>query len=233
MRERGSLGVFLDECRKNFSQTGALAPSSRALAAAMAAYVSSMDAPRRLLEVGAGTGVVTGEIIRRMGPYDHLDIYEINPVFADMIEARLAADPEFESGRGRTTLYRKDVLGLPREAAYDVIVSSLPLNNFDPEKVREFLDTFMTHLVPGGVLSYFEYVLVRTVKRCLSTAAERERLRRVGLVTDEFVRRYQIRSEPVLLNLPPAVARHLVRPATRAAAAPRTASSLRPAAAIQ
>ena len=233
MRERGSLGIFLEECRKNFSQTGALAPSSRALAAAVTAYVSSMDAPRRLLEVGAGTGVVTGEIIRRMGPYDHLDVYEINPVFADRIDARLATDPEFEAGRGRTTLHRKDVLAMPPEAVYDVIVSSLPLNNFEPEKVREFLDTFMAHLVPGGVLSYFEYVLVRTVKRCLSTAVERDRLRQVGEVTDEFVRRYQIRSEPVLLNLPPAVARHLVKPSTRVAATPRAASSLRPAAAIQ
>jgi phospholipid N-methyltransferase len=233
MRERGFLGIFIKECRKNFAQTGALAPSSRALAHAMASYVSSGDAPRRILEVGPGTGVFTEEIVRRMGPFDHLDVYEINPVFADLIEDRFMNDPLFEIARGRLTLHRSDVLTLPRDTMYDLILSGLPLNNFEPEQVRAFMESFMSHLVPGGVLSYFEYVFVRAVKRLLSGAAERERLRLVGEITGDFIQRFQIRSDPVLLNLPPAVARHLVKPVARVQLAQRPSPALRPAAAIQ
>jgi len=233
MRGRGSLGIFIRECRKNFVQTGALAPSSRALAHAMAAYVSPGDAPRRILEVGPGTGVFTEEIVRRMGPFDHLDVYEINPVFADHIEDRFRHDPLFEIARGRLTLHRIDVLKLPRDVMYDLILSGLPLNNFKPTEVRALMEAFMYHLVPGGILSYYEYLLVRTVKRCLSGAAERERLRLVGEITDEFIQRFQVRSDPVLLNLPPAVARHLVKPVANVHPALRPSPALRPAAAVQ
>jgi len=233
MRERKTFGIFFRECRKNFAQTGALAPSSRALAQAMASYVSPGDAPRRILEVGPGTGIFTEEIVRRMGPFDQLDVYEINPVFADLIEDRFTNDPSFKIARGRLTLHRSDVLTLPRDTTYDLILSGLPLNNFEPGQVRAFMESFMSHLVPGGVLSYFEYVFVRTVKRLLSGSAERERLRLVGEITGDFIQRFQIRSDPVLLNLPPAVAHHLVKPVTRTQPAKRPASALRPAAAIQ
>jgi len=233
MGERRSFEVFFDEVRRNFSQTGALAPSSRALARAMTTYVVPGDAPRRILEVGPGTGVFTEEIARRMGPFDYLDVYEINPVFAGHLERRVENDGVFGLARGRIFLHRKDILEMPKEASYDLILSSLPLNNFEPAKVRDFLDTFMSHLVPGGVLSYFEYILVRAVKRCLSSAGERTRLRGVGEVTDEFVQRYQVKSEAVLLNLPPAVARHLVRPVSAVQPAQIQSRALRPAAAIQ
>ncbi len=233
MNRRRTLALFLEQCRRNFAQTGALAPSSRALARAITSHVTPGDAPRRILEVGPGTGVFTVEIARRMGPFDHLDVYEINPAFADHLEEVLLGDPAFEAARGRVTLHRRDVLALPPEALYDRIVSSLPLNNFEPEMVRAFLDAFMQHLTPGGILSYFEYVLVRALKRCVSPRPERERLRLVGEVTGEFVRRYQVRSDPVLLNLPPAVARHLVKPVAYSVPATKPARALRPAAAVQ
>jgi phosphatidylethanolamine/phosphatidyl-N-methylethanolamine N-methyltransferase len=233
MKDRRTLSVFLSECRKNFAQTGALAPSSRALAQAMTVFVSPGDAPRRILEVGPGTGVFTEDIARRMGPFDHLDVYEINPIFADHVEDRFAHDPCFEAAKGRLSLYRRDVLDLPRDATYDLILSSLPLNNFEPAKVRASFETFMAHLVPGGVLSYFEYVLVRAVRRYLSSAPERERLRQVAEISEEFIASYQVRREAVFLNIPPAVARHLVKPLLHTLPAQRASRALRPAAAVQ
>ena len=37
-----------------------------------------MEAPRRILECGPGTGAVTAEIVRQLRPGDQLDILEIN-----------------------------------------------------------------------------------------------------------------------------------------------------------
>jgi phospholipid N-methyltransferase len=227
------VGTFLEECRRNFRQTGAVVPSSRALARAITAHLVPGDAPRRILEAGAGTGVFTEEIARRMGPGDVLDVYEVNPVFADHVEARLRSEPVFLAVAGRVALHRRDVLDVPPGGAYDRIVCGLPFNNFDPECVRALMDTFMSRLTPGGVFSYFEYALLRTLKQLVAPRAERERLRSVGAVTSEFIRRYQVRSDPVLLNVPPAVARHLVKPVSVTLPAAKQARPLAPAAALR
>lgn len=225
--------VFIDQFKRNFHHTGAVVPSSRALARAMAAFIGQGDAPRRILEAGPGTGVFTAVIAERMAPFDRLDVYEINPVFADYLEKKFRTEPVFTSLAGRLTLHRADVLNLPAEATYDRIISSIPMNNFEPAWVNDLLGTFMAHLTPAGVLSYFEYVLIRTIKSVVSSRQERERLRGVGEVTSRFVELYQVRCDHVLLNLPPAVARHLVKPLTTKLAITKGARGLRPVAAVQ
>jgi phospholipid N-methyltransferase len=224
---------FIEQCRRNFLHTGAVVPSPRALARAMTSHISPGGAPRRVLEAGPGTGVFTLEIARNMGPFDHLDVYEINPVFANYLEERFRTDPEFTGLGRRLVLHRTDVLALPPDAVYDGIVSSLPLTNFEPACVRKLLEAFMTHLAPGGMLSYFEYALVRQLKRYVSSRAERTRLKAVEEVTSEYIHRFQVRSEPVLLNLPPAVARHLVKPATLTRPVAARPQTLQPAAVVQ
>lgn len=231
--KRNPVGIFLEQCRRNFHETGALTPSSRALARAMTANVSPGESPRRILEAGPGTGVFTAEIARRMGPFDHLDVYEINQAFADHLEERLRTEPVFVPVAGRVKLHRRNVMEVPPDATYDRIVSSLPLNNFEPDCVAALLTTFMSHLTPGGILSYFEYVLIRTLKGLVAGQAERDRLRQIGEITGEYVRLFQVRSDPVLLNLPPAVARHLVRPSTIKLPARAPSPHLRPAAAVR
>jgi phospholipid N-methyltransferase len=199
----------------------------------MTIQIAPGNAPLRILEAGPGTGVFTEEIARRMGPFDRLDIYEINPAFADFLRHRLAHDPVFTGLEGRVSLHAADILNIPGEAIYDRIVSSLPLNNFEPDCVRLIFDTFLSHLTPGGVLSYFEYAFVRTLRRCVSAAPERRRLKEVSTVTTDYLRRFQVRSDPVVLNLPPAVARHLVKPASLKVPETRVQRGLRPATAVR
>ena len=232
-RRRTPLGLFFEQCRLNFQATGAVLPSSRALARAITAHISPGDAPRRILEAGPGTGVFTEEIARRMGPFDHLDLYEINPVFADFLEARLLEDPSFSAIEGRVVLHRRSAADLPADVVYDRIVSGLPLNNFEPQDVKAILGTFMSRLAPGGVLSYFEYVLIRTLKQVVASQRERLRLRGVGEVTGEYISRFETGCEPVLLNLPPAVARHLLKPVSHAVTNAAAAHTFRPAPVVQ
>lgn len=231
--DRKARKIFLEQCRSHFGTTGAFAASSRGLARAMTTHITPGDAPRRILEAGPGTGVFTAEIARRMGPFDRLDIYEINEAFADFLQERLRTDPVFRGLEGRISLHRSDILRLPRESVFDRVVSSLPLNNFEPDCVRTIFDTLLTHLSPGGILSYFEYAFVRRLKGWVSGAPERRRLRGVDEVTSDYLKRFQVRSDPVVLNLPPAVAHHLVKPATLEVASRKVAGSLRPAAVVR
>jgi phospholipid N-methyltransferase len=55
--------LFWREFRQNFHTTGAILPSGRALARALARFVRAERSRVRILEVGPGTGAVTREIV--------------------------------------------------------------------------------------------------------------------------------------------------------------------------
>jgi phospholipid N-methyltransferase len=98
---------------------------------------------------------------------------------------------------------------LPGDGIYDFIVSGLPINNFPVSQVREIFRAYKRLLKPGGTLSFFEYVLIRQLKSPFVSRRERRRLYRVGWVVERYIRDFQIRRQRVLINFPPAYARHL------------------------
>jgi len=210
-----SYRLFFAQFRQHFVLTGAIAPSGPALAQAITAPLAqagrgSARAPVRVLEVGAGTGVFTAAILRRLAPGDQLDVYEINPNFQACLEARLAANalPGVNCRLHLTTIG-----DLEAAQPFDFIISALPLNNFPAAEVEAILTLLMGQLRPGGTLSYFEYSFVRELKRMLVTnAAERARLRAVGDVVHRFLGQHSGWQAAVPLNLPPAVAHHILKP---------------------
>ena len=58
---------------------GAVAPSSHELAGSMLKHIDCNKTPKKILEVGAGTGVVTKRILKCLKPKDELLVYEIEP----------------------------------------------------------------------------------------------------------------------------------------------------------
>ena len=87
--------IFFGEFRRNFRTTGAVLPSGRRLSAALAHFVRDGNhaGPRRILEVGPGTGAVTRHIITAMRPEDQLDLVELNTSFVDCLRQRFLDDP--------------------------------------------------------------------------------------------------------------------------------------------
>ncbi|MFB6778680.1 translation initiation factor IF-2 [Streptomyces sp. NPDC056352] len=78
--------LFVTEAARGFRITGAIAPSSRRLAAALAAPVSERAGqPLDVLEVGAGTGPVTRCLLSLLVPGSTLDVVEANPRFAAVL----------------------------------------------------------------------------------------------------------------------------------------------------
>jgi phospholipid N-methyltransferase len=85
------------------------------------------------------------------------------------------------------------------------IISGIPLNNFDPELVRNIFVAFEQMLKPGGTVNFFEYVGIRTLKAPFVDEAERQRLRMVEQVIDDVTsRRPRQRRRLMLFNFPPA-----------------------------
>lgn len=211
--------VFLKEFRRTFESTGAVMPSGAALSHALAHFVREAPCPlpkgegeaagRRILEVGPGTGAVTGHIVRALRDGDRLELVERNEEFVARLRERLQSDEMLRPHAGRIALHHAGVEELPEDRPFDVIVSGLPLNNFSVSLVEQLVEKMSRLLAPGGTLSFFEYIAIRPLKASLSSRAERERLRGIGRVIGKFLADFEIRRDRVLVNVPPAWVHHV------------------------
>ena len=131
--------LFWQEFRRTFHSTGAVLPSGRRLCQALAKFAAGNGQPRRLLEVGPGTGVVTDAIIARMGPTDTLDLVELNDRFVAALRERLAHDEAWRRLAERVRIHHVPVEQHAPDEPYHAIVSGLPLNNFPADVVRSIL----------------------------------------------------------------------------------------------
>ena len=197
---------------KNSSVPTAIPARSCPAAAAWPAHcVSSFrqrSSPARVLEIGPGTGAVTAEILRQLRPGDRLDMVEINPHFVEVLRHRFEAEPLWQSRQPQTELIQAPLQEMPGAAVYDYMISGLPLNNFSLALVREIFQAYRRLLKPDGILSYFEYLAIRNLKIAFVPPKEQRRLRVLSKFLRRRIRTCQIREQWVLLNFPPAVARH-------------------------
>jgi phospholipid N-methyltransferase len=200
---------LIREFRRQFRSTGALLPSSRFLARALVSELRRKRPSARILEVGPGTGSVTREIIRFLQSGDQVDLVEINPQFVAFLHKRFEKDWAFRFSREQFHIVNAPVEKFPGAGCYDYIISGLPLNNFPVHGVREIFKAYSRLLKPGGTLTYYEYVLVRQLKTPFCNRKERRRLFSVGRLVRNYIQAFQIRKEPILINVPPAIVRHL------------------------
>ncbi|MCE5266825.1 MAG: methyltransferase domain-containing protein [Planctomycetaceae bacterium] len=202
--------LFFREYVRHFRTTGAVLPSGRRLGVALTRFLREKPVgPRKILEVGPGTGAVTRHIVRGMAPGDHLDLVELNDTFVAQLERRFQADAEFRAVAERAQVRHCPVESLPGEDRYDVIVSGLPLNNFSVAEVEHLLSVLCGRLAPKGTLSFFEYIAIRSARALVSGASERARLRGIGRAMDSLLDKHQIHRDAVWLNVPPAWVHHV------------------------
>jgi phospholipid N-methyltransferase len=201
--------LFFREFVRNFHTTGAILPSGRWLAGALARYVGQEDGPQRILEVGPGTGSVTGRIIAGMRPEDRIDLVELNDQFVEHLRERFRSDPRFMPVADRAQVLHCPVEQLTAEPTYDVIVSGLPLNNFSAALVEQILTSLTGLLKPGGTLSFFEYIGIRYARCIVSGREDRQRLRGITKALNAVLNGNEIRRDWVWPNVPPAWVHHV------------------------
>jgi phosphatidylethanolamine/phosphatidyl-N-methylethanolamine N-methyltransferase len=201
--------VFWREFRHTFHTTGAVLPSGRGLCKALASQVGRDELPRRVLEVGPGTGAVTTEIIRRLGPDDRLDLVELNGRFATVLRERLATELSWQKAADRVRVIEMPIEELPTDQKYECIVSGLPLNNFSCDFVARVLSHFHQLASEGCTLSFFEYVAVRKAKSLVCSSSERRRLMGIEKLLAEEFATWEFDRQCVLANVPPAWVHHL------------------------
>jgi phosphatidylethanolamine/phosphatidyl-N-methylethanolamine N-methyltransferase len=162
--------------------TGAVAPSGRALAGAMAAAIGSP--PRGLVvELGPGTGPVTRSLIEAGLAPERLVLVEYDAAFCRLLEQRFAPAAIVEGD----AYDLRHTLAPFAGQSIAAVVSSLPLLNQPPRRRTKLIADAFDLMGPSGAFVQFTYGLQSPIPR-------------------EFcVNRYSaLRSRPILLNLPPA-----------------------------
>jgi phosphatidylethanolamine/phosphatidyl-N-methylethanolamine N-methyltransferase len=200
--------AFLTQFLRNHQTTGAVIPSGRALASALCRHVGS-GGPQKILEAGPGTGAVTGLMVERMRKQDQLWLVELNPTFAAHLRSAFKERPAFRDVADRCHLVEGSVQQLGKEGQFDIVVSGLPLNNFSLNDVREVLDAYSKLLKPSGILSFFQYIMIRDAKTMVSFGLERTRLKGVAAAIDGVLLEREFAREWVWPNVPPAWVHHL------------------------
>ena len=165
--------------------------------------------PVRVLEIGPGTGPVTEEIVRLLKPHDVFDLVELNEEFVRILHQRFEAEPAWTNAKTQSTIHQLPVQEFITSAPYDFVISGLPLNNFPAELVTSIAETYFRLLKSGGVLSYFEYMYVRPIRKVVTRGAERIRITAIDATMQQHCDRCRIGRDNVWLNTPPAWVQHL------------------------
>ncbi len=148
--------LFLQEWLQKPHQIGAIAPSSRNLAGAMADWLPA-DPNEFVLELGPGTGSVTQALLERGLRQDRLIAIEKSPKLAKLLRdrypfARIITGDACELDE----LLRKN---LKADEHVGAIISSLPLRNFPAEKAELLIGKIQSSLRSKGKWVQFSYYL--------------------------------------------------------------------------
>jgi phosphatidylethanolamine/phosphatidyl-N-methylethanolamine N-methyltransferase len=130
---------------------GALAPSSAALAKAIADQIDPKAGP--VLEVGPGTGVISRAILARGVPPEQLTLLEYDEDLAGHLAARY---PRLHVIHG-DAFNLDPILGPGHAALFGAIISGIPLLNHPVARRRAYVEGLTRRLAPGSPLIQFSY----------------------------------------------------------------------------
>jgi phosphatidylethanolamine/phosphatidyl-N-methylethanolamine N-methyltransferase len=154
--------VFLRQYLAKPDVIGALSPSSSFVAKAIIDPIKrSSQKEKRILEIGAGTGVITKYILEVLQPGDHLDVIE----FVPELVVKLRELIEHSDKKNQVIIHEKMIQDFDAEAKYDHVISGLPLTSFPEELVQHFYQKLdREFLNDHGLFSYYEYLWIPQIR---------------------------------------------------------------------
>lgn len=171
---------FIRTWFENPLSTGAVMPSSKALARTMASYVDPQSTGP-VIELGPGTGPVTEALVKRGVDPKRLILVEFDADFARLLRTRYPAATVVQGDAYRLKRLLGDTVREPAAA----MVSGLPLVTKPLRTRLRLMSDALALLAPGAPFIQFTYAPVPPIPRGLT-----------GISSES--------SETIWLNLPPA-----------------------------
>ena len=162
------VGFFLKGVLNDGLSVGAVTPCSRYVARACTKYLAKHKEPKFVLEVGAGTGAITREIVRHINDGDQLDVVEIDQDYIQYLQKRF--------GKLRNvSIFSQDVSCWDTEKKYDFIISTVPFTSLPLDVVVKIIEKYEELIKPGGYIVYVEYNGVASTRESLLELGNRIR----------------------------------------------------------
>ncbi|MFZ3250558.1 MAG: rRNA adenine N-6-methyltransferase family protein [Pseudolabrys sp.] len=143
--------------------TGAVMPSSRVLARAMARYVDP-EAKGPVIELGPGTGPVTEALVKQGIDPARLILVEFNPDFCRLLRSRYPQATVVQGDAYRLRRLLETYVNEPAAA----IVSGLPLVTKPLRTRLRLISDAMTLLATGAPFVQFTYAMLPPIPKGLS-----------------------------------------------------------------
>ncbi|KND48150.1 MAG: phosphatidylethanolamine/phosphatidyl-N-methylethanolamine N-methyltransferase [Parcubacteria bacterium C7867-006] len=141
---------FIVQFFKKWRQIGAIAPSSIFLVEDMLSEVD-WDRASIIIELGAGSGTFTKQILKKMRPEAKLFVFEIDHVFLKklnkIIDSRIVIVSESAENLSKYLDGKKA----------DYVISGIPLSNLDKHVKSGIIYSAMESMVSGGIFLQFQY----------------------------------------------------------------------------
>lgn len=141
---------FIVQFFKKWRQIGAILPSSIFLVEDMLSEVDWNKA-KIVVELGAGNGIFTKSILKKMKKDAKLFVFEIDPVFIKKLE-KINDDRVVIISESATNIASH----LNGEKA-DYVVSGIPLSNLSKHVKSEIIMSSLNNMVTGGIFLQFQY----------------------------------------------------------------------------
>ena len=178
--------MFLLNYIRHPKTTGAIIQSSKALAQIITEG-ANLECANNIIEIGAGSGAFTKEILRKKSPNAKFFAVEINPNFARELKGKF---PNLDIALGSA----KDLSVMMKERdmeSADIIISGIPWSFLSIREQSVMLKSVRNALKDGGYFNTFAYH---------SPLPSAKIFRRKLYKTFSEVRK----SKSVVLNIPPA-----------------------------
>lgn len=145
---------FLRGFLRNPREVGSVIPSSRFLTRRIR-ECGDVANSRVIVELGAGTGAVTQQLLERMPRDGTLVAIEISPVFANLLRHEFD-DPRLVIYQGSSTEIEQ-ALAMAGCKHADLVVSGIPFSTLERGVGRATLEAAKRVLRPGGRLVAYQF----------------------------------------------------------------------------
>ncbi len=189
--------LFLKEFFQNKNSIGGIRPSSKFLAKEISSCTNLFPGPKKVLEIGAGTGIISEEILRNLGRDDSFTIVEINPQFAKLLRSKMQNWRQGENCP-KIEILNIDFLSLEVCEQFDIVIAGVPFNNFPLEIIQAFIKKIKSISKPKAQFAFFEYLAVKRFKDLFFNNKE------ISNFFNREVYPHLVNEKKVILNLPPA-----------------------------
>jgi phospholipid N-methyltransferase len=133
---------------KQGRKIASFAPSSKPMARKMIDGID-WDNARCIVELGAGTGPITAQLVRKVKPHTRVVVIELDPILCGRLQHRFQKVPNLDVIQGDATLFDK-YLAERNIQQVDHVLSGLPLPSFPAQLRDAVLETSARTLAPGG-----------------------------------------------------------------------------------